>query len=185
MLGKLAAGIAGRGHGGADPGAGARPTDAAARAPAGRARIVLLADPERIRTRAEDLVRTGQEFLAASWMAAATGGQAPIDLGESAYRPLDEILDGIGDLGLAAVADRAVRPATSPGSTAAADRGPRTPDGQPGVCPPRPTAARLPAAVTDAAERMAHGGATVVVVAGPGTAARAVEIARRGRASAP
>ena len=31
---------------------------------------MLLADPERIRTRAADLVRTGNEFLAASWMAA-------------------------------------------------------------------------------------------------------------------
>lgn len=37
---------------------------------------VVLADPERIRTRAADLVRTGEEFLAASWMAAATGGRA-------------------------------------------------------------------------------------------------------------
>ena len=49
---------------------------------------VVLADPERIRTRAEDLVRTGADFLAASWMAAATGGKAPIDLAESAYRTL-------------------------------------------------------------------------------------------------
>ncbi|HEX4250969.1 MAG TPA: transcription-repair coupling factor, partial [Pseudonocardia sp.] len=31
---------------------------------------VLLIDPERIRTRARDLVRTGQEFLEASWLAA-------------------------------------------------------------------------------------------------------------------
>ncbi len=32
--------------------------------------VVLLADPERIRTRSADLVRTGQEFLEASWFAA-------------------------------------------------------------------------------------------------------------------
>ena len=57
---------------------------------------VLLADPERIRTRAADLVRTGNEFLAASWMAAATGGRAPIDLGSSAYRTLEEALDASG-----------------------------------------------------------------------------------------
>ena len=34
---------------------------------------VLLADPERIRTRAGDLVRTGQEFLEASWFTAGVG----------------------------------------------------------------------------------------------------------------
>ncbi len=44
---------------------------------------VLLNDPEKIRARAADLVRTGQEFLEASWMAAAGGGKAPIDLGRS------------------------------------------------------------------------------------------------------
>ncbi|GAA0215973.1 transcription-repair coupling factor [Saccharothrix mutabilis subsp. mutabilis] len=54
---------------------------------------VLLADPEKIRARAHDLVRTGQEFLEASWMAAAGGGKAPIDLGASAYRGLAEVAD--------------------------------------------------------------------------------------------
>ena len=54
---------------------------------------VLLADPERIRTRALDLVRTGQEFLAASWLAAGMGGVAPIDVGASAYRGLPEVLE--------------------------------------------------------------------------------------------
>ena len=42
---------------------------------------VLLLDPERVRTRAHDLVATTEEFLGASWAAAAGGGQAPIDLG--------------------------------------------------------------------------------------------------------
>ena len=35
--------------------------------------LVLVADPERVRTRSADLVRTGQEFLEASWFAAAAG----------------------------------------------------------------------------------------------------------------
>ncbi|MFG2060598.1 transcription-repair coupling factor [Micromonospora sp. NPDC048871] len=52
---------------------------------------VLLCDPERIRTRAHDLVRTSDEFLAASWAAAAVGGQAPIDLGAAAFRTLAEV----------------------------------------------------------------------------------------------
>ncbi|GLZ34514.1 transcription-repair-coupling factor [Lentzea sp. NBRC 105346] len=58
---------------------------------------VLLADPEKIRARAHDLVRTGQEFLEASWMAAAGGGKAPIDLGASAYRSLAEVADNARD----------------------------------------------------------------------------------------
>ena len=52
---------------------------------------VLACDPERIRARAADLVRTSQEFLAASWVSAAVGGQAPIDLGAAAFRPIAEI----------------------------------------------------------------------------------------------
>src|SRR5690606_19141061 len=52
---------------------------------------VVLADPERIVARAHALVRTRREFLEASWSGAAAGGQAPIDLGASAYRDLAEI----------------------------------------------------------------------------------------------
>ena len=47
---------------------------------------VLVSDPERVRTRAHELVATSEEFLAASWAAAAEGGKAPIDLGAAAYR---------------------------------------------------------------------------------------------------
>jgi transcription-repair coupling factor (superfamily II helicase) len=53
--------------------------------------VVLVCDPERVRTRAHDLVRTSQEFLEASWATAATGGQAPVDLGASAYKTLLEV----------------------------------------------------------------------------------------------
>ncbi|MEU5691650.1 transcription-repair coupling factor [Actinosynnema sp. NPDC020468] len=60
---------------------------------------VLLNDPEKIRARAHDLVRTGQEFLEASWMAAAGGGKAPIDLGASAYRSLAEVADSARERG--------------------------------------------------------------------------------------
>ncbi|MGN9764572.1 transcription-repair coupling factor [Micromonospora sp. SD12] len=52
---------------------------------------VLLCDPERIRTRAHDLVRTSDEFLQASWAAAAVGGQAPVDVGAAAFRTLAEV----------------------------------------------------------------------------------------------
>ncbi|MFW0791206.1 transcription-repair coupling factor [Gordonia sp. CPCC 205333] len=61
-------------------------------------RVVLL-DPEKIRTRAADLSKTGAEFLEAAWSAAALGAQAPlssgsgvgIDLQASAYRAMDEV----------------------------------------------------------------------------------------------
>ena len=55
---------------------------------------VLVCDPEKIRTRAGDLIKTGQEFLEASWSVAAIGGDAPIDieqLGGSGFRELDEV----------------------------------------------------------------------------------------------
>ncbi len=54
---------------------------------------VLVCDPERVRTRAADLVATSQEFLAASWATAATGGEAPLDLGASAYRCVEDVRD--------------------------------------------------------------------------------------------
>ncbi|MGA3525978.1 transcription-repair coupling factor [Melissospora conviva] len=52
---------------------------------------VLLCDPERIRTRAHDLVRTSDEFLQAGWAAAAAGGQAPVDVGAVAFKTLAEV----------------------------------------------------------------------------------------------
>ncbi|HXY66205.1 MAG TPA: transcription-repair coupling factor [Mycobacterium sp.] len=55
---------------------------------------VLVCDPEKVRTRAADLIKTGQEFLEASWSVAALGGDSPIDveqLGGSGFRELDEV----------------------------------------------------------------------------------------------
>jgi transcription-repair coupling factor (superfamily II helicase) len=52
---------------------------------------VLVCDPELVRGRAIELVKTSEEFLHASWAAAAGGGKAPIDLGASAYQPLAEV----------------------------------------------------------------------------------------------
>jgi transcription-repair coupling factor (superfamily II helicase) len=52
---------------------------------------VLVLDPERARARAQDLVATSDEFLGASWAAAAGGGTAPIDLGAASYRALTDV----------------------------------------------------------------------------------------------
>ncbi len=52
---------------------------------------VLVLDPERARSRAHDLVATSEEFLDASWAAAAGGGKAPIDLGAASYHTLADV----------------------------------------------------------------------------------------------
>jgi transcription-repair coupling factor (superfamily II helicase) len=62
--------------------------------------IVLACDPERIRTRAMELVTTSQEFLEASWVSAAVGGEAPVDLGGAAFQPISRIREAAADLGI-------------------------------------------------------------------------------------
>src|SRR4051812_46732778 len=52
---------------------------------------VLVCEPERVRSRAADLVRTAEEFLAASWATAAEAGEAPLDLGASSFRELPDV----------------------------------------------------------------------------------------------
>jgi transcription-repair coupling factor (superfamily II helicase) len=59
---------------------------------------VVLVDPEKIRTRAHDLVATSDEFLAASWANASAGNELPIDLSAvdlsaSSYWPLVRVRD--------------------------------------------------------------------------------------------
>ncbi len=56
---------------------------------------VLVCNPERVRTRAHDLVATSQEFLEASWANAASGNVTPIDLesvlGTASYWQLADV----------------------------------------------------------------------------------------------
>ncbi|MBD2760817.1 transcription-repair coupling factor [Yimella sp. cx-573] len=58
---------------------------------------VVLSDPERVRTRAHDLVATSTEFLEASWSNAAAGNAVPVDLqsvlGTASYWSLVELRD--------------------------------------------------------------------------------------------
>ncbi len=128
---------------------------------------VVLADPERIRTRAADLVRIGAEFLAASWMTAAGGGQAPIDLGESAYRDLTPTLEALVDRDLplwriAPFSGDAVTADVEAGAGSAVTAAPSY-------------RGDLGRAIADAKDRIAAGGGTVVVVVGAGTAQRTAE----------
>ncbi len=70
---------------------------------AGDAAIILV-DPERVRTRAHDLVATSQEFLEAGWANAAAGSSMPIDLrnllGSSSYWSLAELRKRAAEIGL-------------------------------------------------------------------------------------
>ncbi|MDN5899640.1 MAG: DEAD/DEAH box helicase, partial [Brachybacterium sp.] len=50
----------------------------------------LVLDPEKARARADELVATTEEFLAAAWSSAAAGGGLPIDVGAASFVPLSE-----------------------------------------------------------------------------------------------
>lgn len=52
---------------------------------------VLICDPERVQTRAHELVRTSEEFLEASWHNATAGNVAPIDLSAAAYKEVSDL----------------------------------------------------------------------------------------------
>nr|WP_031467927.1 transcription-repair coupling factor [Sciscionella sp. SE31] len=123
---------------------------------------VLLCDPEKIRTRAADLVRTGNEFLEASWMAAAGSGRAPIDIGASAYREL-------GVIERHAVATD--RPWWTLSQLTSDAEDVHSLD----ITPAPEYRGDLRAAFTDLRAHAASGGAAVFVVPGAGTAERATE----------
>ncbi len=123
---------------------------------------VLLADPERIRTRTADLVRTGQEFLEASWFAAGMGGGAPIDVGASAYRGVEEVLEHAAATGRPVVT---LNPLVSG----------RDDVFVPAVHEIESYRGDTDRALTDLRAHVTSGGTAVLVVAGPGTAQRAIE----------
>ncbi|CAL9293822.1 MULTISPECIES: transcription-repair coupling factor [unclassified Streptomyces] len=62
--------------------------------------MAVVCDPERVRTRASDLVATSQEFLQASWAATAGGGEAPIDVGAASLWSIADVRDRARELGI-------------------------------------------------------------------------------------
>jgi transcription-repair coupling factor (superfamily II helicase) len=123
---------------------------------------VLVIDPEKVRTRAHDLVRTGQEFLEAAWMAAAGGGKSPLDLGRSAYRDLADTASHARDTG-------------HPWWTLSQLTTPDEDVVQLGIRPIEGYRGDVARAFADLRAHVATGGAAVLVVPGAGTARRAVE----------
>ncbi|MFH9726785.1 transcription-repair coupling factor [Streptomyces sp. NPDC017254] len=63
--------------------------------------MAVVCDPERVRTRAADLVATSQEFLQASWAATAGGGEAPIDVGAASLWGIADVRDRARELDMA------------------------------------------------------------------------------------
>jgi transcription-repair coupling factor (superfamily II helicase) len=59
--------------------------------------VVVVCDPERVRTRAHDLLTTSEEFLKASWLIAADGGELPMEFEGSQFYTWDEARDLAGD----------------------------------------------------------------------------------------
>lgn len=53
--------------------------------------VYLLADPEQVTARNEDLQRTNAEFLQAAWGAAAAGGKVPLQAEQSSFCSLDDL----------------------------------------------------------------------------------------------
>ncbi|MDQ1026837.1 transcription-repair coupling factor (superfamily II helicase) [Streptomyces umbrinus] len=60
--------------------------------------MAVVCDPERVRTRASDLVATSQEFLQASWAATAGGGEAPIDVDAASLWAIADVRDRAREL---------------------------------------------------------------------------------------
>ncbi len=141
---------------------------------------VLVLDPEKVRTRAADLERTGAEFLEASWNAAALGADAPVqidassvDLQASAYRPVAQVERATVEAGSSWWT-------VSPLSSGGGDE--LELDLQPGPAPHGDDSA-IADLLAGLRAQLASGGRAAVVAAGKGTAQRFVE--RLGEAEVP
>lgn len=135
--------------------------------PAGSMAVVC--DPERVRTRAADLVATSQEFLQASWAASAGGGEAPIDLGAASLWGIADVRAHARELGMMwwSVSQFAADEATAPDAGDTLTLGMHAPDAY------RGDTAR---ALADTKGWLADGWRTVYVTEGHGPAARTVEV---------
>ncbi len=143
--------------------------------------LVLVCDPELVRTRAHDLVATSNEFLAASWHNAAAGNTTPIDLGAATYRTIDEVRSAAHGLGLAwwtAGPFGCLDGAPDAGAVVHPESGGPSPDSDAIRLPVTPTPAyRGDGAqlVTDLRAALSSGRRVVAVTAGHGSAQRLAE----------
>lgn len=121
-------------------------------------RLVVGLEPERLRKRADDLTATTQEFLAAAWTSAASGGQAPVDLSAAAFAHLAEA--------------RALALATNRGWWSFTSLKASPEMTELGLRDPRGYAGRLDEAVKDLGRLTREGWSVVVATDGPGPGRR-------------
>ncbi len=143
---------------------------------------LLVCEPERIRTRSVEMVRTSQEFLEASWVNAAAGGEAPIDLGAAAFRSLEEVREHSAELGLPRWSVTALSPLAAAGAEGGLTGG-EPPGGgvealSLGVQPAEAYRGDTSRVVGDLKGWTDGGWRVVLVTAGHGPAERLVQLAR-------
>ncbi|QNS05781.1 transcription-repair coupling factor [Streptomyces xanthii] len=129
--------------------------------------MAVVCDPERVRTRAADLVATSQEFLQASWAASATGGDAPIDVGAASLRSIADVRDRARELGMMWWS---VSPFAADASAAGADTL------QLGLHAPETYRGDTAKALADTKGWLSDGWRTVFVTEAHGPATRTVEV---------
>ena len=137
--------------------------------------LLLACDPERIRTRAEELVSTSREFLDASWVNAAAGGAAPVDLGAAAFQPIARVRE-------AARARRLPWWTIEPFGAAGDDQGGEDGFGRGShridAAPARSYRGAADSMITDVRQWLSGGWRVVLVTEGHGPAQRLTEVLR-------
>ncbi|MGW2815453.1 transcription-repair coupling factor [Streptomyces sp. NPDC001415] len=129
--------------------------------------MAVVCDPERVRTRAADLVATSQEFLQASWAASAGGGQAPIDVDAASLWGIADVRDRARELGM-------MWWSVSPFAADEADLDEETL--KLGMHAPETYRGDTQRALADTKQWLADGWRTVYVTEGHGPASRTVEV---------
>ncbi|MFD7164253.1 transcription-repair coupling factor [Streptomyces violascens] len=137
--------------------------------------MAVVCDPERVRTRAADLVATSQEFLQASWAASAGGGQAPIDVDAASLWGIADVRDRARELGMMwwSVSPFAADEADLTGTSAADAAGSTL---KLGMHAPETYRGDTQRALADTKQWLADGWRTVYVTEGHGPASRTVEV---------
>ncbi len=135
---------------------------------------VLVLDPERVRTRAHDLVATSEEFLGASWAAAASGGIAPIDLGAASLRGIGEVRSRVLEQGQGWWG---ISPFGIETDQTLAEIDPRAPESRAIAAQPAEAyRGDIEAVITDIRTHLAGGKTVVTIHQGHGPAQRMVEV---------
>ncbi|MFG3120012.1 transcription-repair coupling factor [Streptomyces sp. NPDC048197] len=132
--------------------------------------MAVVCDPERVRTRAADLVATSQEFLQASWAATAGGGDAPIDVGAASLWGIADVRDRARELDMMWWS---VTPFASGEDPDAEDDGDTL---KLGLQAPETYRGDTQRALADTKQWLADGWRTVYVTEAHGPAARTVEV---------